>query len=119
VTAADTAVFNLGLAMLKALEAKNSYPELNEHIESIEFEKADYTKVGYFLYFRYTNLKNLRPLKKERFPLDGIHLTGAGLSNEAEAIVWLGKEGYLDNIEIYALGDSFPVSPENFQISIY
>src|SRR5436190_24205396 len=109
----------LELAILTWFRMHYKNERLSAQIESAKFLNREWTKVGFFVKLKIST--ELPPIDlrdfNDHWPIDGPNIQSADIEHGGGSILW-GKEGYIDQIEIYAFGGYFNEKVNEFSLSV-
>ncbi len=90
-----------------------NYPVLVFQMNNAKVIERDYTGVGFFITLK--SSKDLPPLRLYGNPIEGPLIQSEQLSHGAGSILFI-KDGYVDVLEIFAYGETFPENIQEFQL---
>jgi hypothetical protein len=108
----------LELSIFEWLKTNYNDGLLTSQINSAQFIKREWTKVGFFVELEVS--KQLEPINLRNFeghwPIYGPEIESDDIENGAGTLIW-GKNGYLDCIEIFAWGNFCNEKVRKFKLS--
>ena len=113
-----TKSFNvLELAIFEWLKSTYANPLLTAQIKSAKFQKRDWTKVGFYIFFEVS--KELAPISlvdfSQSWPISGPDLISDDIEHDGASILW-GGDGYINCLEMFAHGSYFNQTVEKFKL---
>ena len=107
----------LEVAILEWFKFTYANAQLTEQIESAKFLRRDWTGVGFYIYIEIP--RQLQPIHLDDFeghwPIDGPNLASDDIQYGGSSILW-GTDGYIDCIEMYAYGEFFNKTVNEFKL---
>ncbi len=104
-------------AILEWFKRVHNNPGLSAQIDSAKLKSREYTGIGFFVDFDVS--RELRPVDLRAFggsPIDGpiIHSPDISIGALTELFV---SDGYIDELEIIAIGDHFAEQLDTFELT--
>lgn len=94
----------------------NKYPKLKNQFAKAVIIKREYSGVGFFIHFKITpKIQKLSASDFNTSPIDGPMIKSPDLEYGGQAILFI-KNGFIDMLEIYSFGISFPEYIKSFQL---
>ena len=107
-------------AVLDWLEETYRNERLTAQVNAATFNRRDWTKVGYYVYFDVP--RDLPPLDLNElggsWPVDGPGLKSEEIDHGGDTIFW-GSDGYIDCMEMYSFGDYFSEEVREFELQTW
>ena len=92
------------------------YPDLKQQIQSASIIKREYSGVGFFIYFNVDkNIKDFQNISANSQRINGPSILSDEIPQGGDSVLFF-KDGYMDMLEFFSYGDSFPKNIKAFTL---